>query len=58
MQTLIFDVMVGGHFIMQHKFRYSPLFKIDFSQILEEILERRPSLRGKHIELYQTTNRI
>ncbi len=58
MQTILFDVMVGGRFVMQHKFRYCPLFKVDLNQIMEEILERRPSLRGKHIQLYQTANRI
>lgn len=28
------------------------LFKIDIEDVLEKIIEKRPTLRGKHLELY------
>lgn len=56
METLIFDVMCNGRFVMQVKYKYCPAFRIDFDKIMNEVLEKRPTLKGKKIELYQTNN--
>lgn len=58
MKTIIFDVMCNGRFIMQYKYRWCPAFQIDFDEIRAGILEKRPTLKGKHIELFETTNKV
>lgn len=56
MKTVTFDVMYEGKFIMQHTHRYCPAFPIDLNKVVEEIYVKRPSLKGKYLELYQTEN--
>ena len=56
MRVVIFDVMCDGRFIMQHRHKWCPAFPINLEEVLKEVLERRPTLKGKHIELYQTEN--
>lgn len=56
MKTITFDVMYDGKFIMQHTHKWCPAFPIDLEKVVEEIYEKRPSLRGKYLELYQTDN--
>lgn len=56
MQTIVFDVMSEGRFIMQFKYRWCPAFKLNIDDVVKEILAKRPTLKGKSIELYQTNN--
>lgn len=56
MKTIIFDVMYKGRFIMQYKYRWCPAFSIDLNEVIRGILLRRPSLKGKQLELYITKN--
>ena len=56
MKTLVFDVMCDGRFLMQFSHKWCPAFVLDMDEVLEKLLEQRPSLRSKHIELFQTEN--
>ena len=56
MRTIIFDVMCDGRFVMQHKYRWCPAFPLNLEAVVAEIVERRPALKGRHIELYETEN--
>ena len=57
MRTIIFDVMCDGRFVMQHKHRW-PAFPINIDEAVKEVISKRPSLKGKHIELYETKNEV
>ena len=54
MKTIVFDVMLNGRFITQVSYKWCPAFPIDFEEILRKIISKRPSLKGKHIELFET----
>lgn len=56
MKTVVFDVMCGGRFVMQIKHKWCPLFPIDHEAILKEVVSKRPTLKNKRPELYQTEN--
>ena len=56
MRTVVFDVMCDGKFVMQYTYRWCPAFPIDLEEVVRGIVEMRPTLRGKHIELYETKN--
>lgn len=46
MKTFVFDVMLNGRYVCTLKYEYSPLFPIDFEELKESILNKRPSLKG------------
>ena len=52
MKTTFIDVMHKDRFIMTLAYKYNPLFTIDINDVFEKIIEKRPTLRGKHLELY------
>lgn len=52
MKTILIDVMHKGRFVMTLAYKYNPLFTIDINDVFEKIIEKRPTLRGKHLELY------
>ena len=52
MKTIFIDVMHKGRFIMTLPYKHNPLFKIDIEDVYAKIIEKRPTLRGKHLELY------
>lgn len=56
MKTVIFDVMCDGRFVMQHKHSWCPAFPINLEEVLGEILTKRPTLKGKRLELFETEN--
>lgn len=56
MKTIVFDVMCGGRFVMQHKHKWCLLFKLNIEDVVKEIVAKRPTLRNKHLELFQTEN--
>ena len=37
------DIMVGGRFYRQIPYEYSPLFKIDFEDLIKYVLEKCPA---------------
>jgi hypothetical protein len=47
MKTIYLDIMVRGRFYRQVSYEYSPLFKIDFEDIIKHVMEKCPSLRDK-----------
>ena len=47
MKTLVFDVMLNGRFVSTLRYKYCPLFPIDFDELKEFILSKRPTLKGK-----------
>ena len=56
MKTIVFDVMCDGRFVMQHRHQWCSLIPVDLGKVTEEVLLRRPTLKGKHIELFETKN--
>lgn len=56
MKTVVFDVMCNGKFIIQVKRKWCPAFPINLEEVAKEVVERRPTLKGKNIELYETKN--
>lgn len=56
MSTVVFDIMCNGRFVMQYKYRWCPAFPINLEEVVNEILSKRPTLKGKHIELFETEN--
>lgn len=56
MKTVVFDVMCDGKFVMQVKHKWCPAFPINLEEVAKEVVERRPTLKGKNIELYETKN--
>lgn len=56
MKTIVFDVMCGDKFIMQYSYRWCPAFPINFEEVLKEIFMKRPTLKGKRLELFETEN--
>jgi hypothetical protein len=51
-KTVFVDVMLDGRFVFTHRHRYCPLFRLDLKQIYTEVMEKRPSLKGKNIEMW------
>lgn len=51
MKTFVFDVMLNGRFICTLKYEYSPLFPIDFEELEKFVLKKRPTLKGKDLEV-------
>lgn len=47
MKTFVFDVMLNGRFVRTLKYKYCALFPIDFEELKEFILKKRPTLKGK-----------
>lgn len=56
MKTIVFDVMCNGRFVMQHRHKWCPAFPINLEEVVNEILLKRPTLKGEHIELFETEN--
>lgn len=56
MRTITFDVMCNGRFVMQYQYRWCQAFPINLEEVVNEILLRRPTLKGKQIELFETKN--
>lgn len=58
MRTIIFDVLLDGRFVMQHthKDKIQHTFGVDMGAVLEEIYKKRPTLKGKKLELFETKN--
>lgn len=56
MKTIVFDVMCDGRFVMQHRHKWCQIFPINLEEVVNEVLLRRPTLKGKHIELFETEN--
>ena len=52
MKTIFIDVMHKGRFVMTLPYKHNPLFKIYIEDVIKKIIEKRPTLRGKHLELY------
>ena len=52
MRTLFVDIMQNGRFVFALRYRYRPAFRISMEDVYSKVLEKRPSLKGKHIEMY------
>ncbi len=48
MKNFTFDIMLGGRFICTLKYKYNPLFPIDFERF---IFGKRPELRNKDYKI-------
>lgn len=58
MKTMLFDVMLNGRFVMQLRYEYFPAFPIDLDDVLGKVIQKRPTLKGKHIEIYQSDMKV
>ena len=48
MNKIYLDIMVKGRFYRQIPYEFSPLFKIDYEDMLNFVLRKCPSLKGKN----------
>lgn len=51
---LYFDIMERGRFVYQFRYSYCPLFKLDLEDVERKLYEKRPSLKGRKLEICQT----
>ena len=58
METILFDVMKDGKFIMQFRYTWAAIFKLDLSDVYNKLFEKRPSLRNTNLELFQTNQKV
>lgn len=58
MRTIVFDVMCDGRFVMQYRHRWCPAFPLDLEEVANAIIAKRPTLKGRNIELFETKNVI
>ena len=47
MKALFLDIMLDGKFICTLKYKYCPLFTIDYNGLLKFVEQKRPTLKGK-----------
>lgn len=50
-KVLFVDVMLNDRFIFTLRYQYCPLFKLNLQDVYSKIIEKRPSLKGKPIEI-------
>ena len=58
METILFDVMKDGKFIMQFRYTWVAIFKLDLRDVYNKLLEKRPSLKNTNLELFQTNQKV
>ena len=51
MKALFLDIMLNGRFICTLKYKYCPLFAIDYNELLKFVEQKRPSLKGKQYRI-------
>lgn len=51
MKNFTFDIMLGGRFVCTLKYKYNPLFPIDFEDLERFIFGKRPELRNKDYKI-------
>lgn len=51
-KVLFVDVMLHDRFIFTLRYQYCPLFKLDLQDVYSKVIEKRPSLKGKPIEIW------
>lgn len=51
-RTLFVDVMREGRFIFTMPYKFCQLFKLDLTDVVEKIYEKRPSLKGQKLDIY------
>ena len=44
--------MLHDRFIFTLRYQYCPLFKLDLQDVYSKVIEKRPSLKGKPIEIW------
>ena len=47
MKTMYLDIMVGDRFYRQIPYEYSPLFAIDYGELVDYVIEKLPSLANE-----------
>ena len=47
MKALFLDIMLDGKFICTLKYKYCPLFTIDYNELLKFVEQKRQALKGK-----------
>lgn len=58
MKEIYFDVLVKGMFVFQMSYKYCPAFPLDMEDVLTKVVARRPTLRGKRIELHVSNQKV
>lgn len=51
-KVLFVDVMLNERFVFTLRYQYCPLFKLDLEDVYSKVIEKRPSLKGKPIEMW------
>lgn len=58
MKKVYLDIMVDGMFYCQLPYLYLPFMEIDIREVEAYVLEKRPSLKGKNINIAFSNERI
>lgn len=51
-KTLYVDVMLSGRYVFTLRYKYCPLFKLDDEDIYNQIIKKRPTLKGQPFEMF------
>ena len=53
METMYLDIMLGDRFYNQITYQYSPLFAIDYEDLMKHIYDKFPSLKNKEFHVIE-----
>lgn len=45
------DIFSDGRYVFTLRYNYPPLFRIDLNNVYEKVLEKRPTLKGRKLEM-------
>lgn len=51
-KVLFVDIILNDRFVFTLRYQYCPLFKLDLEDVYAKVIEKRPSLKGKPIEMF------
>ena len=51
-KVLFADVMLNDRFVFTLRYEYCPLYKLDALDIYDKVIEKRPSLKDKPIQIF------
>lgn len=57
-KNILIDVMEKGTFLCQVRYPYCPLWPLDVKEVRKYIEDKRPSLKGRKFQIYQSNQRI
>lgn len=58
MKTIYLDIMIGERFFRQIPYEYSPLFKLNFEDVMKYIYSKFPSLKNERDVRIASGNKV